>query len=192
MKEERLFGGIGAILLILGAVPIILRATPNISVYLEIIGLILLFVAISKMSKRFNNREIYNRFLVGFIASIITSITSFFSFGLLAIGILGEIIGMESRSTLSMMGVSLTLFVITYILSIISAYNWRKSFNIISSYTKVGQFNTAGSLYFWGAITYIILIGILISFIGDIFLAVAFFNLSEIEALEEKSLQVDA
>lgn len=188
MKEERFFGVIGAILLILRAASFILEATPSVSVYFGIIGLILLFVAISKMAKRFNNREIYNRFLVGFITSIISSITSFFSFVLLAIGIIGEITGIESEAIATTMGVGLIWLVITYILSIIGAYNWRKSFNIISSYTKVGQFNTAGSLYLWGALTYIILIGILLSLMGDIFLAIAFFNLSEIEALEEKSL----
>ncbi|MCX7796642.1 MAG: DUF996 domain-containing protein [bacterium] len=182
MKEEKFLGGIGAILYVLGFIP-------NIGIYLEIIGLILILVAISKLAKRFNNREIYSKFLIGFIAGVISAILIFISVGVLIIEILGEITGMASESTLSKMSGSFILMLIAvYVLSILSAYNWRKSFNIISSYTNIGQFNTAGNLLFWGAITSIILVGILIAFIGSIFLAVAFFNLPEKEISDGKDI----
>lgn len=182
MKEEKFFGGIGAILSLLGFIP-------SVGVYLEIIGLILLLVAVSKLAKRFDNRDIYKRFLIGFIASVISAILIFVSIGVLIIEVLGEFTGMASESTLAKMGGSVMLMlVITYILSIVSAYNWRKSFNIISSYSNIGQFNTAGTLYFWGAITSIILIGLLLLLIGGIFLAVAFFNLPERELSDGKDI----
>lgn len=167
MKETRMLGGLGAISLFLGFIP-------NAGIVFEIIGMVLLLIAISQLSSRFRDKRIFNNFLIGFIIGIISYILVFVSVGSLLLGIIFE--GEELASG------SILILVVAYILSIVGYYNWKKSLNLVSLYTNVGYFKTAGNLYFWGAITLIVLVGFILSFIANIILAVAFFNLFPFES----------
>ena len=55
----------------------------------------------------------------------------------------------------------------------------RKSYNSIAKHTKVHLFRTTGLIYFIGAITLIIAIGIIIILVAKILEIVAYFSLPE-------------
>ena len=167
MKEIKTLGGIGAILGLLIFLPYIGFA-------LEIASIVLLLVTMSKLSTYYNNKEIFNKYLIGFILSIVSGLVLIISLGtaILSLFIL-------SQKGLSILEGGLTFLIIGYILMIIGMVNWKKSFSLLSNLTNINYFNIAGNLYLWGAITTPILIGGILLIAADIVLAIAFFNLPD-------------
>ena len=68
---------------------------------------------------------------------------------------------------------------VAWILLILGTLYLRKSYNSIAEYTKVDLFKTTGLVYFIGAITLIVIIGIFIIIVAKILEIVAFFSLPE-------------
>ncbi|MCX7720864.1 MAG: DUF996 domain-containing protein [Dictyoglomus thermophilum] len=167
MKEIKTLGGIGAILGLL-------IFLPYIGFVLEIVSIVLLLVAMSKLSTYYNNKEIFNKYLIGFILSIVSSVVLIILLGSAILSIFTS-----SQESLSILEEELTLLIIVYMLLIIGMANWKKSFSLLSNLTNINYFNTAGNLYLWGAITAPLLIGGILFIAADIILAIAFFNLPD-------------
>ena len=66
---------------------------------------------------------------------------------------------------------------VAWIISIISAFFIRKSFNAVASALNVGMFSTAALLYLIGAFLVIVFIGAIVIFIAEILQIVAFFQI---------------
>lgn len=167
MKEIKTLGGIGAILGLL-------IFLPYIGFVLEIVSIVLLLVAMSKLSTYYNNKEIFNKYLIGFILSIVSSVVLIILLGSAILSIFTS-----SQESLSILEEELTLLIIVYMLLIIGMANWKKNFSLLSNLTNINYFNTAGNLYLWGAITAPLLIGGILFIAADIILAIAFFNLPD-------------
>lgn len=69
--------------------------------------------------------------------------------------------------------------IVMWIFLIISATYLRKSYDSIAKYTKVDLFKTTGMLYFIGAITVIIIVGLFILLIAIILEIVSYFSLPD-------------
>lgn len=172
LSNEKILGGLGSIFIILGFMPWI-------GWVLGIAGIVLLFIAMNKLSQVFSDKNIFNKFLTGFLISIV---------GIL----IGAIMGIFSMLPLMMEGprhsMSLPhfgfglifIFLIVYVLNIVGMYFYRQCFNLIKQYTEVNLFKLAGDFMLWGAVGVIVFgLGVIAILVGWILLAIAFFSLPE-------------
>ena len=185
LSEAKMLGGIGSILLLVGA-PI-----PQIGFVVSIVGLILQFIAIKNISEIVQDQSIFSNFLINFI------------FGILAIGsvlivliaTIGSVGGISFFTALEGMnrtqpaeifsyiqpllsGCILAL-VVMWILLLIGAIYLRKSYNSIAEQTNVETFKTTGTLYLVGTASIIFIVGFLIIFIARIFEIISFFSIPD-------------
>jgi len=185
LGNVKIFGGIGALLLLIGG--FIPYAGPIVS----IIGLVLVFIAVKSISELTKDNDIFRNYLIHFIMSII-SIVAIFLIMLIAFGAAGGFSWINELQSAnitdfetfweyfgSLIGACILALIIGWILSIIAAIYIRRSYNAIAEHTEVHLFKTTGTVYFIGAITSIVLIGFLISFIGRIIEIIAYFSLPD-------------
>lgn len=193
LTEAKTFGGIGAILLLVGGF------IPTIGPALSIVGLILVFIAVKYISDETKDNSVFHNFLIHFICSIIAII----AVAAIILGTIGVIGGFSFFAELEneeitdfesfwdyfepFIGGIIVALVAGWIIFIIGAVFLRKSYNSIADYTHVNLFRTTGTLYFIGAITLIVFIGAFILFIGKILEIASFFSLPDNFPLKETS-----
>jgi uncharacterized membrane protein len=158
LGEAKTLGGIGAILLLI----------PGIS----IIGYILILFAAKYISDDLGDESIFNNMLYAVITGIIGVAVG--------AGVLytGAIFSIFTRGASTILGVIGGLLVI-WIFLIISSIFIRRAFNTMATRLNVNAFKTAGTLYFFGAILTIILVGFILLLVAYIFQIVAFFSIHE-------------
>ncbi len=194
LETSKYLGGIGAILIVIGCLPI-----PYIQGLLVLVGLILLLIGLKGLADYYNEGGIFNNALyavilaiVGVVVAIATVVVSAFA-ALSDIGIdLANItdwtnLGTELTSRFTdltdfsalwtLLGALVAALVILFVFAIIAMFLFRRSLNQLSSKSGVGMFGTAGLLMLIGAVLTIIVIGALLIWIGFILLAVAFFRI---------------
>lgn len=188
LSEAKVYGGIGAILMLIGF--FIPYGGPIIS----IIGLVLIFIAVKAVSEITKDEDIFRNYLMHFIFTILAFV-AIIVIMIIAFGAAGgfswitEISELQSEDITDfntfwdlfgdMIVGAIVALVVGWILAIISAIYLRKSYNSIAEHTKVGTFKTTGTIYLIGAITVIVLIGFLIIFIAKILEIVAYFSIPE-------------
>lgn len=178
IRDAKLIGGIGAILmLVAGYIPLG-----------AIIGLILIFLAIKYISEETKDETIFNNYLMYFIfcimAIVAATIIIFYAIGgFTFITMIQSVEFTDFNSVWAFFEPMLTGIVIGlvigWILLVVSAIYLRKSYESIAKYTKVNLFKTTATLYLIGALSLIVLIGILFLFIAQILLIIAFFKLPD-------------
>lgn len=185
LSNAKLFGGIGAILMLVGG--FIPYAGPIVS----ILGLVLLFIAVKTISDLTNDKNIFSNYLMHFIFGILI-IVAIFVIMIIAFGAAGGFTWLSSLENAEItdfesfweyfgeiIGGCVLALIVGWILSIISAIYLRRSYNGIAEHTKVDLFKTTGTIYFIGAITTIVLIGFLILLIARIIEIIAYFSLPD-------------
>lgn len=182
LSEAKILGGIGAILMLLGGFIL-----PGIG---AIIGLILLFIAVKYIAEIAKDEKIFDNYLMHFICSIIAIVAVvlifFYSIGGFSLSFFTALESMEFTDFNSVWSFFepyiywwLLALIIGWIFVVIGAMYLRKSYNSIAEHTKVHLFRTTGLIYFIGAITLIIAIGIIIILVAKILEIVAYFSLPE-------------
>jgi uncharacterized membrane protein len=184
LGEAKIFGGIGALLALLGV-------APYAGLLLGLVGLILVFVAVKYIADETKNHKIFHDYLMNFIFQIL-AVVAVIVILIIAFGVSGGIAWATSLSQQTFTDFNSvwnefgTIFtsaiialVIAWIFLVIGAYYLRKSYNSIAEHTKVNLFKTTGTVYFIGAITLIVLIGVLILFVAKIIEIIAYFSLPE-------------
>ena len=188
LSEAKVYGGIGAILMLIGI--FIPYGGPIIS----IIGLVFIFIAVKAISEQTKDEDIFRNYLMHFIFTIL-AIVAIIVIMIIAFGAAGgfswitEITQMQPEEMTDfntfwdlfgdMIIGAIVALIVGWILAIISALYLRKCYNSISQHTKVGLFKTTGTIYFIGAITVIIGIGFLLLFIAKIMEIVAYFSIPD-------------
>ena len=185
LGNAKIFGGVGALLTLIGT--FIPYAGPIIS----IVGLIFVFIAVKSISDLTKDHDIFSNYLYSFIMSII-SIVAVFVIIFIGFGMVGGFSWITSLQDINItdfstfwdsfggiIGYTLLALFVGWILAIIAAIFLRRSYNSIAKHTKVKLFRTTGTLYFFGAITTIIVIGFLILFIASIIEIIAYFSLPD-------------
>jgi uncharacterized membrane protein len=79
----------------------------------------------------------------------------------------------------SLVGGCFISLIVAWILLILGTLYLRKSYNSIAEHTKVDLFKTTGLVYFIGALTLIVVIGVFIIIIAKILEIVSYFSLPE-------------
>lgn len=166
IKEAKIMGGVGAILTILGFVP-------KIGLILSIVGLILIYLALKKISEATARSEIVSDFIKAVVLSILSGIIFLFGGGATFLGIISMTRGRGG------FGLAIILFIIGWIVAMVASYFYYQALNKTSESTNVSNFKTAGLLIFIGYILLIIVVGGIIVLIGKIFEIISFFSLPD-------------
>jgi len=192
LESSKNLGGIGALLMVIGALPFFGAYTS----ILSLIGLILVLIALNGLANYYSERGIFNNALYGIltaiaggivtVAIVIVALLDFLS----DIGI--DIVNMTDWTAFSRIDYQgvLTLnallpflaalvlgLVVLFVFVVVSAFFIRRSLNLAAAKTGVGMFHTAGLLLLIGAFLTIIIVGFLLIFIAMILLIVAFFQI---------------
>jgi uncharacterized membrane protein len=195
LETNRILGGVGALLMFIGVIPYV-----SYFGVIEIIGLILVMVALYNLAKQYTEGGIFNNALYGLIAGIvggviaiatviITVLTSLTDF-LYALfpdwngdwtalsGLTPNPSNLSLDSILPILAGILAMFIILWVFAIIAAFFIRRSLGKLSAKSGVGLFSTTGLLILIGAVLIILFgIGLILIWISALLLAIAFFQL---------------
>jgi uncharacterized membrane protein len=160
LESNKTLGGVGAILL----------AIPG----LNLIGIILLLVAMKGLSDDYNDPEIFKNALYGFIFGII-GVIAFIVFIPIAFFGVATVSPVSAAVPLAGLGLLIIVIIVWYAFALISAIFYNIALNILARKSGEGTFNTAGMILLIGAI--IPVVGVLLQFVAWIIAAIAFFNI---------------
>jgi uncharacterized membrane protein len=195
IETNKTLGGIGAILMFIGIIPVI-----NTYGVIELVGLILVMVALYNLASYYTERGIFNNALYGLIAGIVggviavgaviltvlTSLTDFLytiypswngDWTALS-GLTPDTSNLSLDAIVPFLTGIFVALIVLWVFAIISFYFVRRSLTSLSAKSGVGLFSTAGLLMLIGAVLIIAIgIGLLLIWIALLILAVAFFQL---------------
>ena len=200
IETSRILGGVGALLMFIGIMPYI-----NYFGVIELVGLILVMVALYNLASHYREGGIFNNALYGLIigivggviaiaAVIITVLTSLTDF-LYTIfpdwsgdwtalsGLTPNTSNLSLDSIMPFVTGIFVVFIILWVFSIIAAFFFRRSLVTLSAKSGVGLFSTAGLLLLIGAVLIILFgVGLILIWISALLLAIAFFQIKPQQA----------
>jgi uncharacterized membrane protein len=195
IETSKTLGGVGAILMFVGIIPVI-----NSYGVIELIGLILVMVALYNLASYYTERGIFNNAFYGLIAGIVggvvavgtvvlavlTSLTDFLytiypswngDWSALS-GLTPDTSNLSLDAIVPFLTGLFAALLILWIFAIIGFYFVRRSLTSLSAKSGVGLFSTAGLLMLIGAVLIIAIgIGLLLIWISMLLLAIAFFQI---------------
>ncbi len=203
LETSKTLGGVGAILILIGTLPV--AGTYSYGI-IALVGLILVLTALYRLANFYNERGIFTNAIYGVITGIVgiaataivaviavlaslTSLENFISqfFPGWTRGDWTALAGMTPTvpATIDFSGLAsflaalLVIFIVFIIFAIVTAYFFRRSLQKLSAKTAVGLFSTAGLVLFIGAFLLILLIipGVIVMWIAWLLLAIAFFRI---------------
>jgi uncharacterized membrane protein len=195
IETSRILGGVGALLIFIGIIPYI-----NFFGVIELIGLILVMVALYNLADYYSEGSIFNNALYGLILGIIGGVIAIATVFIAVLTSLTDfmyelfpdwngdwtaISGLTPNpSNISLDNIApfiagiLAVIVILWVFSIISAFFVRRSLGELSAKSGVGLFSTTGLLLLIGAVLIILFgIGLILIWISALLLAIAFFQI---------------
>ena len=188
IETSKNLGGIGAILMFIGVLPLFAY-----SGIISLVGLILVLVAAKGFADYYKESGIFNNALYGIMIAIVggilaAAVATFALFNFFAeLGL--NFTSVQDWSALSaidwqsvgmgiiwrFIGSIIVVLAVVWIFAITSAFFVRKSLGLLSTKSGVGMFGTTGLLILIGAV--IPVIGLILIWIGLLLLAVAFFSI---------------
>ena len=203
IESNKTLGGVGALLMFIGIFPYI-----NTAGIVELIGAILVLVALHGFANIYSEKGIFNNAIYSIvigIVGVVSAVAVGFAIVLPSIkdfllkiypswngswSSLQSLSGMTpvtsniTRSdVLPFIATAIVIVVILWIFAILAAFFLRRSLRQLSTKTSVGLFSTAGLLLLIGAALIIIFgIGAILMWIATLILAIAFFTMKPQEA----------
>lgn len=186
LESSKNLGGIGAILMVIGFLGFFGSAFAGV---LDLIGIILVLIALKGLADHYNEQGIFNNALYGFIISIVGGVAfvgalvaSFIMFVASTDFDYTDPTAWQERfmnltDLWNFIGAVIVALIVLFIFAVIAAIFYRKSLSLTAGKTGVGMFGTAGMLILIGAVLTIILVGFILIWIAMILLAVAFFSI---------------
>ena len=195
IETSKILGGIGALLMFLGVIPYI-----NSYGAIELIGIILVMVALYDLSRHYNDGSIFNNALYGIVMgvagvlisvavvfiAVLTSLTDFLyevfpdwngDFTALS-GLTPDPSNFDLSNIGLFLGGLFAVLIVLWVFSVLVAFFFRRSFGTLSEKSGVGLFSTTGLLLLIGAVLIIIFgVGLILIWISALLLAIAFFQL---------------
>ena len=192
---SKILGGVGALLMFIGILPYV-----NYFGAIELIGLILVVLALYDLSRHYREGGIFNNALYGLIIGIVGGVVSIATVIITVLTSLTDFLytlfpdwngdwtalsGLTpnvSNITLDTIMPFLTgiivMFIILWVFSILATFFIRRSLGTLSAKSGVGLFSTAGLLLLIGAVLIILFgIGLILIWISALLLAIAFFQI---------------
>jgi len=179
ISTQKMLGGIGYILILMGWMP-------RIGTFLSLVGTALWFISMYQLSNILRKPSIFRKVSIFLILGI-TSMVTAFAFAIMA-GIMAGVslsasVRGETGAILGLGLVAAITIIVTYAIIVVSAHFYREAYDILAQATTQNLFKMGGLLFFIGAITIILFgLGLLLIIVSNIVLAVAFFKApSELE-----------
>jgi uncharacterized membrane protein len=196
LESSKTLGGIGAILLFIGAIPVIQYLW-----VVSVIGAILVLFALRGFADHFKDRAIFSNAVYGVAVAVVGGIiAAILAFAVVLTnlkdlitqlypgwngdwaslqGMTPDTSNIDPTALFPFIGGILVVLVIVWIFAIIAAFFVWRSLKQVSNRTNAGLFGTAGLILLIGAI--IPVFGLILMWISALILAIAFFNLKPIE-----------
>jgi uncharacterized membrane protein len=195
LQSSKTLGGVGALLMVIS--PFLVS---GFTLLVDLVGLILVLIAVKGLSDHYKEPSIFNNSLYGVILSIVGVVVFVAALFVTAVSFFTNVLGIELSTAFSdptafsnidwteamildnlMAHVAALVgsLVVLFIFVVVAAIFYRKSLTTLAEKTGVGRFGTAGLLLLIGAVLTIILIGFLLIWVALIFLIVAFFQIRE-------------
>lgn len=198
IESSKTLGGIGALLMFVGIFPYI-----NYFGIIELIGAILVLVALHGFAGIYKESGIFNNALYAIIAGII-GIVAAIGIGLAIVlpnlkdfllkiypswngswSTISSFSGMTANTTnisfndvVPFIAAAIVIVIILWVFAIVSAFLLRRSLRQLSTKTSVGLFSTTGLLLLIGAVLIIVVgLGLILMWIATLILAIAFFKM---------------
>jgi len=199
LESSKTLGGVGAILLLVGTLPVLSSYTFGV---LAVVGIIIILVALNSLANIYKERGIFNNSLYGLIVGIVGAVIAgvvvlvavlsklktlllqlypswngqWSSISSLS-GMKPDTSNLMSGTVVSVLEGVLAAFVILWIFIIVWAVFVRRSLKMLAAKSSVGLFSTASLLLIIGAALTIVVIGLLLMWIGVLLMAIAFFQM---------------
>jgi len=141
--------------------------------FVNIVGYILILIAINDISSGVQNRAIFNNALIAIAVEIVGIAVALFLL------VAGSLTSVFTGGLSAIVGV-LAGLVVVWLVLVLAAVFFRRSYDGIASTLGVRQFRTAGSLYLVGALLLIAFgLGAIVIFVAYIFQAIAYFSIPD-------------
>lgn len=203
---SRILGGVGALLMFIGILPYV-----NYFGVIELIGLILVMVALYDLGSHYREGGIFNNALYGLIIGIVGGVVSIAIVIITVLSSLTDFLytlfpdwngdwtalsgltpnpsNLSLDSILPFIAGIFAMFIILWVSSILAAFFVRRSLGTLSAKSGVGLFSTAGLLILIGAVLIILFgIGLILIWISALLLAIAFFQIRPQQAQPTSSV----
>jgi uncharacterized membrane protein len=195
IETSRIIGFVGALLMFIGILPYI-----NFFGIIEVVGLILVMIALYNLGSYYKDGNIFNNALYGLITiivgavisvsvvvvTVLTSLTDFLQtifpdwngdWAALS-GLTPDPTNISLDSIAPFIIGIFTVLLILWVFAIITAFFIKRSFGKLSEKSGIGLFSTAGLLILIGAVLIVIFgIGLILIWISVLLLAIAFYQL---------------
>jgi len=196
IDTSKLLGGIGALLMFIGILPYI-----NYFGVIELVGLILVLIALYGLGSAYSEGGIFNNALYGLIIAIVGGVVSA-AVAVLAVlsslqsflqsifpawngsdwtslsGMTPDLTNLDLNALWPLIGGIVAAFIVLWVFAIISAFFVRRSLGKLATKSGIGLFSTAGLLLLIGAVLVIVIgIGLILVWISMLLLAIAFFRI---------------
>jgi uncharacterized membrane protein len=166
----------------------------------DLVGLILVLIAVKGMSDHYNDASIFNNSLYGVILSIVGAVIFVAALFVTALSFFENVLGIELSAAftdptvfsniewteamifdnlMDYVGALVGSMLVLFIFIVVAAIFYRKSLTTLAEKTGVGLFGTAGLLILIGAVLTIIAIGFLLIWVALILVTAAFFKIRE-------------
>ena len=195
METSKILGGVGALLMFIGIIPYI-----NYFGAIELVGLILVMVALYNLASHYRESGIFNNALYGLIIGIIGGVISIAAVIIVVLtsltdflytifpdwngdwtalsGLTPDTSNFSLDSIMPFLAGIFAVLIILWVSSIIAAFFVRRSLGTLSAKSGVGLFSTAGLLLLIGAVLIVLFgIGLILIWISALLLAIAFFQI---------------
>lgn len=196
IDTSKLLGGIGALLMFIGILPYI-----NYFGVIELVGLILVLIALYGLGSAYSEGGIFNNALYALIIAIVGGVVSA-AVAVVAIlssltdflksifptwngtdwtalsGLTPDVSSIDFSKLWPLIGGIIAALVLLWIFAIISAFFVRRSLGKLATKSGIGLFSTAGLLMLIGALLIIAVgIGLILMWIAVLLMAIAFFRI---------------
>jgi len=178
LRSERNLGMIGSILVLVGGFTGVI---PYIGVFIgsvSLIGEILILIALKGLGDKLGDNRPFRYYLYSVVIAIGLAAVSIV---LILVGILSAPGFVDHPEGLNAIGVGMVGAALLLILAgaIIGIYFTIKAWRAAYEITKVEEFKKTADFLMWGAITLIILVGVILLIVAAVYQILAFANLPE-------------
>ncbi len=171
IQQAGLYGLVGVVLMAL-------QALPYIGLICGIASLVLIALAHKGLSEELDDPSIFRDTILFMVVAFASSLVA-------GAMVAGSLMTAMNSPGFGVPVTALLAAVVSYAGFILSFYLAKKVFMKLYEYLNVSHFKTAGNLMFWGAVTYIIVIGIFLILVGWIFAAVGYNTLRTHQGVAE-------
>ncbi len=166
LSSVKLLGCVGSVLILIGVL------VPHIGFAIQILGHVLVLLAVKDISEKFGERQVFRDYIVAFCLIIAAT---FFA-GLVLLGAILAVL-MNPHALEKFLTGFIVAVLLFWILMVAGAVYLRRSFKTIASLAGVGMFETTGTVYLIGAVLTVIFIGILVILLAVVLQIVSFYSL---------------